>query len=99
MSALIDGEKWSKRAAIFKTRHDTIYSKPENGESVEDVKKRTTEFLYDLDTKNENEEILVITHGLPLRLMVNTANGQTCRDLLRSHLPSCVVLYRESILA
>ena len=83
-TGIFDGEKWSKRSEIFKTRHDTIYTRPENGESVEDVKRRTAEFLYDLDSKLKGEEILVVTHGLPLRLMVNIANGQTCRDLLRS---------------
>ena len=83
-AGIFDGEKWSKRSEIFKTRHDTIYKRPENGESVEDVKKRTAEFLYDINMKHKDEEILVVTHGLPLRLMVNTANGQTCRDLLRS---------------
>ena len=80
----LDGEQWSKRAKTFKTIHDNIYVRPKNGESVEDVKKRTTEFLYDLDNSNENENILVVTHGLPLRLMVKTADSQTCRDLLRS---------------
>jgi isoleucyl-tRNA synthetase len=83
-AGIFDGEKWSKRSEIFKTRHDTIYKRPENGESVEDVKKRTAEFLYDINMKHKDEEMLVVTHGLPLRLMVNTANGQTCRDLLRS---------------
>ncbi|MCF7865722.1 MAG: class I tRNA ligase family protein [Candidatus Pacebacteria bacterium] len=83
-----EGGKWSGRAetGYFKTRHDTVYKKNPgtNGESVEDVKKRSAEFLYDLDSKHEDENILVVTHGLPLRLMVNTINGQTCRDLLRS---------------
>lgn len=80
----LDGERWSERAAFFKTRHDTIYKRPGNGESVADVKKRTAEFLYDLDLKHKGEDILVITHGLPLRLMMNTAKGMTCRDLLRT---------------
>lgn len=79
-----DGGKWSERASFFNGLHDTIYKKVPNGESVEDVKKRTAEFLYDLDSKHEDENILVITHGLPLRLMINTVNGKTCRDLLRS---------------
>jgi isoleucyl-tRNA synthetase len=83
-----EGGKWSGRAEsdYFKNRFDTIYKKNPGtgGESVEDVKKRSAEFLYDLDSKHQDEHILVVTHGLPLRLMVNTVNGQTCRDLLRS---------------
>lgn len=84
-----EGSKWSQwhgNNNFFKNRFDTIYKKNPGigGESVEDVKRRMAEFLYDLDARNENEEILVITHGLPLRLAANVANGQTCRDLLRS---------------
>lgn len=83
-----EGGKWSGRAEsdYFKNRFDTLYKKNPGtgGESVEDVKKRSAEFLYDLDSKHKDENILVVTHGLPLRLMVNTVNGQTCRDLLRS---------------
>lgn len=81
-----DGSTWSGRASsgFFKNKYESIYKKNPNGESVQDVKKRVSEFLYDLDSKNENEEILVVTHGLPLRLMVHVAEGKTCRDLLRS---------------
>jgi isoleucyl-tRNA synthetase len=84
-----EGSKWSNwhgNDNFFTNRFDTIYKKNPGmgGESVEDVKKRMAEFLYDLDATNENENILVVTHGLPLRLAVNVANGQTCRDLLRS---------------
>ncbi len=79
-----NGKKWSERAQFFSSIHDTIYKRCPNGESVADVKKRTAEFLYDLDQKHQGEDILVVTHGLPLRLMIDTAKGITARDLLRS---------------
>ncbi len=79
-----DGGNWSERALYFKSIHDKIYKKVPNGESVVDVKRRITELLYDLDAQNENESILLLTHGLPLRLAVDASNGKTCRDYLRS---------------
>ncbi len=80
----LDGHRWSDRIDLFKTIHDKLYKRLEGGESVEDVKKRVAEFLYDVDGTHQHEEILVVTHGLPLRLMIDISTGKTCRDLLRS---------------
>ncbi len=81
---VLDGEPWSKRLAFFKNLHEKIYKKCPEGESVQEVKKRASEFLYEIDALHKDEHILVITHGLPLRLMLATIEGVTCRDLLRS---------------
>ncbi len=54
-----------------------------DGESVEDVKRRVGEFFYDIDAKHVDSRILIVTHGLPLRLAINIANGVTLRDLVR----------------
>lgn len=79
-----DGGNWGERAQFFKSIYDKIYKNVPNGESVKDVKKRIMELLYDIDAQNENEHVLVLTHGLPLRLAVDSSNGKTCRDYLRS---------------
>jgi isoleucyl-tRNA synthetase len=81
---IFDGQSWSKRLAYFKNLHEKIFNRCPEGESVQDVKRRVSEFLYELDSKHENEHVLVVTHGLPLRMMLATSEGVTCRDLLRS---------------
>lgn len=78
-----DGSDWGDRFKYFKDEIEYIYKKVPNGESVEDVKKRTAEFLYDVDSKYKATRILVITHGLSVKLALNIADGVTCRDLVR----------------
>ncbi len=79
-----DAGTWPERASYFKNQYEKIFKKNPNGESVFDIKKRTAEFLYDIDSKHKDENILIVTHGLPLRMMLGTASGKTSRDLLRS---------------
>ncbi|HEY1037672.1 MAG TPA: class I tRNA ligase family protein [Candidatus Paceibacterota bacterium] len=79
-----NGGSWKQRDEYFPTLHERIFKKCPNGESVADLKKRTAEFLYDIESKHKGEDILVVTHGLPLRLMMGTAEGKTSRDMLRS---------------
>ncbi len=79
-----DGKEWPHRAAFLKTLHDKIFMKSPNGESVADVKRRTAEVLYEIEENHKHEHILIVTHGLPMRMMLNTISGKTARDLLRS---------------
>jgi isoleucyl-tRNA synthetase len=83
-AGVLDGQKWNDRSKLLKSAHDGVYSCPEGGESAKDVKKRVSEFLYDIESRHVSEDILVVSHGLPVRLMVETSKGKTCRDLLRS---------------
>lgn len=43
-------------------RKSKYYKKPENGESLLDVKKRTGEFIYEIDKKYSNKNILIVSH-------------------------------------
>lgn len=78
-----DGSDWGSRTNYFNNLFDHLYKPVPNGESVEDVKKRIAEFFYDIETKHKSARVLVVTHGLPLRLSLNVAKGMTMRDLTR----------------
>lgn len=79
-----DGGDWGQRLAYFKTLEDKVFKKVPNGESVFDVKRRITELLYDIDEKEQGEHVLLVTHGLPLRMAVAAVSGKVARDFLRS---------------
>ncbi len=80
-----DGQSWAEHWSFFKNRNEKMFKRaPDGGESVFDVKTRSAEFMYEIDEQNENENILIITHGLPLRLVKGTAAGKTGRDLVRT---------------
>ncbi len=48
---------------FFGNDYSNRYEKaPEGGESMLDVKKRTGEFIYEIDQKHQNKNILIVTH-------------------------------------
>jgi isoleucyl-tRNA synthetase len=81
---VLEGGSWEERPRMFKNEEDRVFSAPKDGESAFDVKKRVAGALYSIDSENKDENILIITHGLPLRMMREVANGRTTRDMVRS---------------
>ncbi len=80
----LEGRSWDERLADFKTEDQRIFAKPAGGESVAEVKRRVAECLYEIDSVNKDENILIVAHGLPIRMMKEVANGRTTRDMIRS---------------
>jgi len=54
-----------------------------NGESYKDVRNRMSEFLYDIDSKNEDKKILVVTHEALVKMAGAVALGGRIEDLDR----------------
>jgi len=80
----LEGRSWSERLKTFKSEEDRVFLAPKGGESSFDVKKRVAEALYEIDSSNKDENILIVAHGLPIRMMSEVANGRTTRDMIRS---------------
>ena len=57
--------------------------KPENGETWNDCKKRTINILNEIDKKYQDKNILIISHGDPLWLLVGAMNGLSREELLK----------------
>jgi isoleucyl-tRNA synthetase len=53
-----------------------------NGESLLDVKKRVTEFLYEVDRKNQGKNILIITHDGIIKMLDAVSRGGAKEDML-----------------
>ncbi len=64
--------------------HDYVYS-PEKrlagGESFADVLKRQGDFIYDIESKFQNKNILIVGHAASSRALEFVASGFTFRDL------------------
>ncbi len=59
------------------------FTKPlPNGESISDVRKRIGEFLYDIDSKYEGKNILIITHDGPATMLFAIAEGAAEKKVL-----------------
>lgn len=73
---------WHDYNSRFKTTEEHYNSRPVDGESVDDVKKRLNTFWQDLENDLQGKKVLIISHGLPLFLLVAIANGQSQNDIL-----------------
>ncbi len=54
---------------------DQFTATPEGGESKAHAKKRFGDFLYDVETKDKDENILVVTHAIGLKSLQMVAEG------------------------
>ncbi len=59
---VLNGHSVNEYHELAKTGEEIYDYRPEGGENLLDVKKRTGEFLYDTDKNNNNEVILIVTH-------------------------------------
>jgi isoleucyl-tRNA synthetase len=61
-----DGSDWEKyHKYIYETGPNWFDRKVNNGESLKDVYKRITEFLFEIEEKYKGKNILIVTHGGP----------------------------------
>ena len=73
----MDGKPDPEYQSFFSEKIEKFWKAPKGGETYTDVKKRMTEFLYDIDQKQEGKNILIVSHNTPIFLMVAGENGMT----------------------
>lgn len=76
----MDGVNMEDYHTFLNEGGDWWLRKPEGGESWDDVKKRVGEFLYDVDSRYQNEHVLIVAHNSPLRMLSMVANGKKLDD-------------------
>ncbi|MDQ5949974.1 MAG: isoleucyl-tRNA synthetase [Patescibacteria group bacterium] len=77
-----EGKTWEEYHNDFPKTVENFDQKKENDESYEDVKKRVGEFLYDIESKYQNKNILIVTHGAPAWMLFSVASGKNREDTL-----------------
>lgn len=66
---IYDGSTWEERNDWAYNQVSYYHARAEGGESHQDAKNRFGDFLYDIDSKNTNENILIVTHGIGLEVL------------------------------
>ncbi len=59
-------------------------AKPEGGESHADVRRRMTEFIFDIDSRYQGKTILIVTHECPAQ-MLSAAVARATENTLEPH--------------
>ncbi|MDD3662982.1 MAG: class I tRNA ligase family protein, partial [Candidatus Pacebacteria bacterium] len=73
-TGIFNGQTWNDYVIARGEANKYLYT-PEKGESFKDVKKRTAEFVYYLEHKYKDKNILIISHQLPIRMILAGAYG------------------------
>lgn len=76
------GKTWKSLTEAYPSR-DYRYRNPiGGGESVLDVKRRVGDFIYDIDSKYQGKNILIVSHGLPITCLMAVANGLSEKEMI-----------------
>ncbi|MFA6227323.1 MAG: class I tRNA ligase family protein [Candidatus Paceibacterota bacterium] len=79
---VLDGKPDAEYQAFFESREAKFWKTPEGGENYMAVKKRMTDFLYEINQKHEGKKILIVSHNTPIWLMFGGAVGMTPKELM-----------------
>jgi len=79
---MYEGKTWAEYHADFPKIEENFNMAPEGNESYMDVKNRVMSFMYEIEKKYSNKNILIITHGGPAWLTFAGAKGYTANESL-----------------
>ncbi|MFA6797573.1 MAG: class I tRNA ligase family protein [Candidatus Paceibacterota bacterium] len=79
---VLDGKPDAEYQNFFNDRIEKFWKTPEGGENYTTVKNRMTDFLYEIDSKNEGKNILIVSHNTPIWLMYGGMKGMTQKEIM-----------------
>lgn len=74
-----DADKYEHYASVEKK----FYEGPPRGENLTQLKNRVGEFLYEIDSKHKNKNILVVSHEYTLWLLMAAAHGYDAKQSIK----------------
>ncbi len=66
----------------FPIEVESFNKRPEEGESWADLKKRILDIINQIEEKNNNKKILIISHGDPLWILEAIIKGESMQDII-----------------
>lgn len=81
-----NGKTWKEyKAQLHPETHGYFTEAPDGNETYYDVKVRVGEFLYDIDTKYQGKNILIVAHGLVLTMLHAAAEALTFEQTVQAY--------------
>lgn len=81
-TGVFEGKTWNEYDAFFESREERFNKAPSGGETVNDLRHRTGDFLFELEEKYKGKNILIISHGLPLVTLVGASEGMIRESII-----------------
>ncbi|MEK7149869.1 MAG: class I tRNA ligase family protein, partial [Patescibacteria group bacterium] len=82
-TGIFNGKKPKAYHDYFKSLEEKFYKTPPEGENLNELKNRVTGFLYELEEKYKNKNILIVSHEYPVWLMLSGATGADVKKSLK----------------
>ncbi|MDD4761454.1 MAG: class I tRNA ligase family protein [Candidatus Pacebacteria bacterium] len=76
----LNGNSISSYKKIFSSYKERYEKSPENGENLNQVRRRIVEALKEIDKTYENKRILIVSHEDPLRILAESLSGNTLKN-------------------
>ncbi len=70
------GKPWSDILNMYRDRKEWYERKISGLETLSEVRKRVGEFIYEIDKKYKDKNILIISHNTPLKIITSLAQGK-----------------------
>jgi len=71
-----EGTTYKEYNAYFSSTSERFDKRPDGAETLGDVRRRMGEFIYELESKYQGENILVVSHGDPIWMLWLLAEGK-----------------------
>lgn len=72
---IMNGKPSEKYHQQFSSPIEQFSKAPEEGETLSDIRKRVGEFIYEIDKKHDEENILIVTHEYPIWMLTALKDG------------------------
>ncbi len=82
-AGVFNWRKVAEHKRFFKNPIEEFTKRPEEGENLEDVRKRVLAFLSDINLRYKGKNILIVSHGDPLWMLEAAAKGITNEEALK----------------
>jgi isoleucyl-tRNA synthetase len=80
-----EGKLWDEYLENFPVLGDRFSKRVGTAENWDDVRRRVMEFLYEIDQTYEGKNILIVSHGGPLNLIMLGARGFSVSEMGRHY--------------
>jgi isoleucyl-tRNA synthetase len=88
-SGVLNGQPTSEYLKLVQNINQQFEIAPEGGETVVDIKKRVGDFIYEIDKKYQDKNILIVTHEYPIWMF------QAVRDGLNNKQAAAIKIFGE----
>lgn len=78
-----EGKKLEEYRSQFSSYEERFHKAPAEGENFAQVKNRVTEFLYEIEHKYQNKNILIVSHESPIWLLFAGSAGLSVEQTLK----------------